>query len=102
MLAVVDQVEQVACLGLASPPRDVVASDLAAGVHIGSFANGHVWRWRHECHWRLSRIVSGDPVSDGDVVGGVAELHGHRALEREQQLCATIVESEDLSLGRER
>lgn len=102
VLAVVNQVEQIACLGLASPPRDVVASDLAAGIHVGSFADGHVWRGRHKCHRWLSWIVSGNPVSDGDVVGGVAELHRNRALEREQQLRATIVESEDLSLGRER
>ena len=102
VLAVVDETEQIAGLGLAPPPCEVVTADFSAWIDVGTFSDGHVGRRRYKCHRWLSRIVAWDPVGDGNVVGGVAEVDGDGSFQSEQQLCASIVEGKHLGLGRQR
>lgn len=101
VLAVVDQIQQVACLGFVPPAGKVFAADLATWIDIGTLANGHVGCGRNKGHGRLAGIVAWDPVRYRNIVSGTAKLDRNGALKGEQELCASIVEREDLRLGRE-
>lgn len=98
MLAVVNQVEQVASFRLAAPSAEVVAADFSTWVNIGTFTNGHVRSRCYERHRWFAWIVSRNPIGNGNVVGSVAKLDRYRTIQADQKLRSAIVESEYLRL----
>lgn len=83
MLAVMNQVEQVAGFWFASPSCEIIASDFTTRVDIRTFADGHIRRWCYEGHRWFPWVTSWNPVSYRDVVCRVAELDRDGTLEVE-------------------
>lgn len=99
LLAVMNQIEQVACLGLTPPPCEVFTTNLSARIDIGALANGHIRCRRYKGHGRLSRVVLWDPVGYRNVVGGIPKLDRDGTVQGEEELCSTIIEGENFGLG---
>lgn len=102
MLAIVNQVEQIARLRLAAPSFEVVTADFSAWIDVGPFANGHVRSRCYEGHGWFTWVIAGDPIRNRDVVGGSAKIDRDGTFQVDEKLCPTIVEGEDLCLGRKR
>lgn len=74
VLAVMDQVEQIARFRFAAPSSQILSANFSTRIDVGTLADGHVRCRRHKCHGRFAWIISWDPVRYGDIVRSVAEV----------------------------
>lgn len=95
-----NQIQQATRFRLTTPSPQILATNLAARVDIGSLSDRHIRRRCDKRHGWFAWIVAWDPVGYGDVVRGVAKANRNGAVECEEKLGSSIVEREHLGFGR--